>query len=340
MSAADRIVVLGESLVDLVHGAADLPGEARETPGGSPANVAIALGRLGRRLVLVTRIGDDARGQRVRAWLTASDVDLDAVTVRGATAAAHADIDEEGAATYRFDIDGDIGDITVAVFDRATVLHLGSIGALLEPGAGAARTALDAVHGHALVTYDPNIRPLITPDRAATRTRVEELAARADLVKASDEDLAWLYPERDAKSVARELAARGPALVVVTRGAAGALAVSDDGEIEIEIASPPARVVDTVGAGDTFMAALIDGLVSAGVAGAGARERLGLLTEAEVTRILVRAAEAAAITVGRPGADPPRSAELAHLPAAPRPFAPAIFTPATPTPGAAAPMKG
>lgn len=312
MSGPDAIVVVGEALVDIVRRPG---GPARETPGGSPANVALALGRLGRRPVLVTRVGDDPRGASVRAWLAESGVDLHAVAVRGRTATADAMLDEVGSAMYRFDIDGDLGDGTARHTADAGALHVGSIGALLEPGASAVRAAMLAAAGNALITYDPNIRPLVTPDRAATRARVVELVALADVVKASDEDLSWLFPGRDARSIARDLVARGPAMIVVTRGGEGALAVTR--EVEIDVASASVRVVDTVGAGDTFMAALIDGLVSAGATGAQARSGVERLTRDELAHILARATAAAAITVGRPGADPPRASEVAHGPTIP-----------------------
>lgn len=308
MTATDaaRIVVVGEALVDIVHRHA---GAVDEAPGGSPANVALTLGRLGRAPVLITRLGADDRGDRLRRWLSSSGV---AVTAVGAprTATAVARLDESGAATYEFDLDWDLDGIDTAALSTAGLVHLGSVGAVLEPGASQLTALVGAAREGATITYDPNIRPALVSDPAAVRRRVAELVDLADVVKASDEDLAWLHPGRDAVEVARDWQARGPALVVVTRGADGAVAVTADGLISIPAVRTP--VVDTVGAGDTFMGALIDGVVALGGAGAGLR-RAGGIPGIALEEVLGRAARAAAITVSRPGADPPFAAELAAV---------------------------
>ncbi|KAF2413900.1 hypothetical protein B1729_07505 [Microbacterium sp. B35-04] len=305
--AAPRVVVVGESLVDIVHRAG---GAVDEAPGGSPANVALTLGRLGRAPVLVTRLADDDGGRRVRRWLEESGVTVDAVTaVRTSTATAL--LDAGGAATYTFDLEWDLGDdvarLAQDVFASADLVHLGSVGAVLEPGAGQVAALVRAVHGRAIITYDPNVRPSLVRDPQVVRDRVDELIGLADVIKASDEDMQWLQPGRDAIEVAREWVMVGPALVVVTRGADGATAVTTDAEVVVPAAST--HVVDTVGAGDTFMGALIDGLL-ARAAGLGLRAPGGGIHPDELEALLRRAAEAAAITVSRPGADPPRREEL------------------------------
>ena len=305
--AAPRVVVVGESLVDIVHRAG---GAVDEAPGGSPANVALTLGRLGRAPILVTRLADDDRGRRVRRWLEHSGVAVDAVAAPR-TSTATAVLDASGAATYTFDLEWDLGDdvarLAEDAFASADLVHVGSVGAVLEPGAGQVAALVRAVHGRAIVTYDPNIRPSLVRDPQAVRARVAELIGIADVVKTSDEDVQWLHPGRDAIEVAREWVIGGPALVVVTRGAEGAIAVTADAEIVVP--AVPTDVVDTVGAGDTFMGALIDGLLSR-KADLGARAPGGGIRPDELEALLQRSAEAAAITVSRPGADPPRREEL------------------------------
>jgi fructokinase len=302
---AARIVVVGESLVDIVHRATEPP---VEIPGGSPANVAITLGRLGRTPVLVTRLAEDERGSRVRRWLSASEVDVVAVTGTR-TSTAEARLDSAGAARYDFDIEWDLDGFDASDVADAALVHVGSIAAVLEPGATHVSELIGAVRDRATITYDPNVRPALISHPAAVRRRVEEIVALADIVKASDDDVRWLHPGRDVEDVARQWQARGPAVVVVTLGADGALAVTRDGVLRIP--AEPAVVVDTVGAGDTFMGTLIDGVVSAGAASAALRRPGGGIPLSTLHDILTRCARAAAITVSRRGADPPRIADLA-----------------------------
>ena len=303
-----RVFVIGEALVDIVHRAT---GAVDEAPGGSPANTALALGRLGRRPTLVTSLGEDDRGRRVRRWLEGSDVEV--VAVRAArTATATARLDAAGAASYEFHLEWDLGSEAAQLADRvaatADVLHVGSVAAVLEPGATHVAEVVRASRTRAIVTYDPNIRPSLVDDEARVRARVDVLVGLADVVKASDDDLRWLHPEREAVDVAREWLARGPALVVVTFGSGGALGVTADGEVLVPAVS--ADVVDTVGAGDTFMGALLDGLLDRRAAGGAAPAPRTGIRSADVEALLRRCALAAAITVSRPGADPPRREEL------------------------------
>ncbi|GAA1962730.1 carbohydrate kinase family protein [Agromyces allii] len=295
------VLVVGEALVDIVHRA---DGSIDESPGGSPANVALALGRLGRSPRLLTAIGDDPHGQAVRAWLAASDVSVEGLPA-ARTSTALARLNAEGAATYEFDLDWQIKADDVEVADA---LHIGSIAATLEPGATAVAALLDRHRRRALITYDPNIRPSLIDDRDAVRLQALSLIGRADVIKASDEDVAWLHPGEDIAEVARRWSRSGPALVVVTLGSAGCLAVTPS--VELRVPAITVDVVDTVGAGDTFMAGLIDGLLSGGALGAEARAGLESLGEDSVTALLGRSALAAAITVSRPGADPPRREDM------------------------------
>lgn len=299
-----RVLVVGEALVDVVP---DADGTPRDLPGGSPANVAIALGRLGRDVRLVTLLGDDERGALVRRWLEASGVQVLArPTGSGRTSSAVVTLDASGAASYVFDLDWELTEVPD---DDCEVLHVGSIATVLEPGADVVLEAVRARRGRALVSLDPNARPAITPDRTGPAARVEELVALSDVVKVSDEDLHWLHPGVDPVATATRWATTGPGLVVVTRGGDGAVAVRPDGTT-LEVPGVPVRVADTVGAGDTFSGVLVDALLGLGVSGAGAAQALRALSDRDVLGAVSTAAIGAAINVSRPGADPPSRAEL------------------------------
>jgi fructokinase len=185
----------------------------------------------------------------------------------------------------------------------ADIVHTGSIAALMEPGAADVVRIINQLRTIALVTYDPNIRPALLGDPSTALRQVEEMVALADLVKASDEDLRWLYPTKDPLDVARSWLTTGLAVAVVTTGEGGAFAVARSGVIAVE--AERVDVVDTVGAGDTFMGALIDGLIRCGYQNAKARQGLRGIPADELEAILRFSAHAAAITVSRPGADPP-----------------------------------
>jgi fructokinase len=292
--SAASVLVIGEALVDVVH---RVDGSVAEHPGGSPANVALGLGRLGRSVDLLTDLGDDARGAVVREWLDLSGARLLPTAGGRHTSTATARLREDGSAAYDFDLSWEpSGDVEPAAYD---VVHTGSIAAVLEPGAGTVRDLLERARSTATITYDPNARPAIMGDRAESARRIEALVALADVVKVSDEDLAWLYPGADPGAVIEEWRQRGPAVVAVTLGAEGVLAVGAAGRVEVP--AVPTAVVDTVGAGDTFMAALVDGLLELG---------LDAVAGDHLEPVLARAARAAAINVSRPGASPPTAAEL------------------------------
>src|SRR5690606_2022417 len=291
--------------IDVVERAGEDP---VEHPGGSPANVAVGLARLGRDVELVTWFAPDARGAALRSHLERENVRLSGASARAPrTSTAHATLDASGAATYVFDLDWSP---PVQQSERTPlVVHTGSIAAVLRPGAATVTEMVDRYREDATVTYDPNIRPHVMTDRAATRSAVEKLVARADLVKVSDEDLRWLYPDEDALTAARRWLGTGPAAVCVTRGEKGTWAATAGG-LELTVRAHPVEVVDTVGAGDSFMAALVDGLWAAGLLGAVRRADLRSVTEPVLTRVLEHAAHVAAVTVSRPGANPPTRSEL------------------------------
>ncbi|MCL1870250.1 MAG: carbohydrate kinase [Promicromonosporaceae bacterium] len=301
-----RFVVIGEALVDVMPG---LDGP-RDLPGGSPANVAVTLGRLGHRPTLVTSLASDARGKAVRGWLESSGVDVVASEPStGRTSTAAVVLAPDGGATYEFDLAWDLpGELAGTAVRDADVVHAGSIATVLEPGARAVEAAMRVAGGRALVSFDPNARPAITPDVAAVLPRVERLVALSDVVKVSAEDLEWYHPGVDPLSVARHWAGRGPVVVVVTLGGDGAVVVRDGDTVRV----PGVRVTvaDTIGAGDTFTGALLDALAGLGARGPRARKVLEGLTPEQLAEAARWAASAAAVTVSRPGADPPTRAEL------------------------------
>lgn len=306
-AAERRALVIGEALIDVVHRA---DGQLAEHPGGSPANVALGLGRLGRGVDLLTWFGEDQHGALLTEHLEASGVAVvpgSATAPRTSVATAH--VGADGAATYEFDLSWHVPDRWTAPPQPPLVVHTGSIAAVLEPGGPDVATVLEARRGAATITYDPNLRPSLMPPPERTRPVVERLVALADVVKVSDEDLAWLEPDEHPLDVARRWATTGPAAVVVTRGGEGATAVLASGH-EVDVAAPEVEVADTVGAGDSFMGGLIDGLWGAHLLGADARAALHAAEPEVWQRVLTRCARIAAITVSRAGANPPTSAEV------------------------------
>ena len=185
------------------------------------------------------------------------------------------------------------------------------IAAVLEPGGSAVRDTLRAARPTATISYDPNVRPALMGDRTEARRLIEECVALADVVKVSDEDLEWLRPGEAVDDVVADWAGRGPSLVVVTRGGQGALVrLTRTGETHVA-SVPPVTVVDTVGAGDSFMAGLVSGLLDTGLAGGpAARDRLGRAELAAVVPALERAIATSRLTVGHPGAHAPTRADL------------------------------
>jgi fructokinase len=311
----EDVLVVGEALVDIVL---RRDGGRAEHPGGSPANVALGLARLGRPVRLLTRIGDDERGRAVRAHLEGSGVRLEPGSiVPGRTSTATATIDAAGVASYDFALDWDLpgspetgtplGE-SGAAFGTASALHTGSIAAFLQPGGDAVLGLLERAAGHLTISYDPNARPRLMGAPDAALARVRRIVARCDVVKVSDEDLAWLTPGQDPAAVARDWLDLGPAIVVVTLGGDGSFAVTRAGRVDVP--APAVTVADTVGAGDSFMSGLIDHLAGAGLLGAERRPALRAASADDVRAMLLHAARIAAITCSRAGANPPTRAEL------------------------------
>jgi fructokinase len=298
-----NVLVIGESLVDIIH----TPSGTEEHPGGSPANVALGLARLGVRTSFLTALGADSRGHAVADHLARSGVALLAEswsTPTTSTASAH--ISDDGAARYSFDLAWALPEgLQLPVADH---VHIGSVAAFLAPGADRVEEIVRALPASTTVSFDPNVRPGLVGDQGAAQQRFERLAARADIVKLSDEDAEFLYPGLRAHEAMRAIAALGPRVVALTLGATGSLLAAPSGSAEI----PPVAtaVVDTVGAGDSYISALLFALLDAG------RPRLGPRDSAELASAGAFAARAAAITASRAGAEPPVLCEVGAAPAA------------------------
>jgi fructokinase len=308
------VAVAGEALIDLVP--TDVDGLFSAVPGGSPANVAVGLHRLGVPTRLVARLADDAMGRRLRRHLESNGLDLGhVVTAAEPTSLAIVSVEGDGTVGYDFRVDGtadwqwtdeELADVVGA---DVAALHVGSLAMAIEPGASALRRLVERVREQVTITFDPNVRPLLMGRREAVVTRVEELVALSDVVKASAEDLSWLYPDDTPADVAARWLGLGPSLVAITLGPDGVLAAGSATGL-VQRPAVPVAVVDTVGAGDAFMAALIAGLAQRDLLGRAQTERLAALDAGELATVLDDAALAAALTCSRPGADPPTAEAL------------------------------
>ena len=308
MDAPQQVLVVGETLVDIVH---TPDGIVEEHVGGSPANVAMGLARLGHDTVLATSLGDDDHGIRCRGHVTDRGVRIENLDAgHHPTSTAVATLDDAGAAEYVFDLHWDLR--PVDRLERFAHVHTGSIAATLTPGATVVADTLRDARVTATISYDPNARPTIMGDADDVRPGIEELIALSDVVKASEDDVDWLYPGQALLDVMEAWGRMGPGLVVVTRGGDGVTyRVTSTGE-SAEAPARVDRVTDTVGAGDSFMAGLVSGLLDAGLLGdPDARTRLSDAPLADVTSAIDRAMGTSAITVVHAGAYAPTRAELA-----------------------------
>ncbi|WP_307033298.1 carbohydrate kinase [Arthrobacter sp. B3I4] len=308
------LTVIGEALVDVVQ----RPSGTQAHVGGSPLNVAVGLARLDHPVQFIGRYGRDAYGESVAAHLKSSSVLLPLGPDELPTSVAAASIDDDGAATYRFDLAWELPGLAARLpfmLQGSTLLHTGSIATMLAPGAADVLAAVEHAHPSMTISFDPNCRPSIIADAGQARRQAEKFVTLADVVKASDEDLEWLYPGEDPLDSARRWlslgGSEGPAMVVVTRGATGPWAINAAGEAQAP--TPPVKVADTVGAGDSFMAALLSGIVDLGLNGAQNRKDLRGLSAGSLRTLLAHAAAAAAVTVSRAGANPPTRAELNRM---------------------------
>ncbi|MBT2512441.1 carbohydrate kinase [Arthrobacter sp. ISL-30] len=288
------VIVIGEALVDVVTTSKG----TIEHPGGSPANVAYGLGRLEVSTALLTSIGDDERGAAIERHLSTAGVALlPGSRTQGRTASATATLAADGSAHYDFDIAWDLKPVTPAYLPK--VLHTGSIASFLAPGAAVVKGLLEQAHRECLVTYDPNIRPALLGSHAEALAIFEELVPLTDVVKLSDEDAQWLYPGQQPKEAAARILGLGAGLAVITLGSEGSLLATP--ATQLHVPSVRTTVADTIGAGDSYMAALIYGLLCRSTDG---------LAPSVLETLGRTASKAAAITVSRPGANPPTVEEL------------------------------
>jgi len=295
------IWVCGEVLIDI------LP--TGPVVGGGPANTAKALARLGHDVQFIDGISTDPYGQSTRAELLRDGVNLDlALASDKPTCTATVTLDAAGGASYEFLIDG------TATFDFASswlpdpyryqpqVLHIGTLVTMIEPGASALYDWAISVAELAPIVFDPNIRPSVQPDRDLYEAAVEKWAALSAVIKVSDDDLAWLFPGQAIEDVANRWINDGAFLVVVTQGANGIMGYTSDGRVEVP--GVKVDVIDTVGAGDTVGAIVVEAMLTHGLV-----ELRGELLRG----VLARAAAAAAITCSRKGAQPPFKHELPSI---------------------------
>lgn len=357
------ITVLGEALIDLVpHGG---PGGYQARPGGSPLNVAVGLARLGHRTALMARLADNAFGRQLQAYAHGEGLDLTrAPHAAEPTTLAVLSLDEHARASYDFYLDGTAdwqwtAAESAAVPPDTAVLHLGSLASWTEPGAQHVHAAAAARHAQdrVLISYDPNVRPGLLGNPRRARSLIERFVRIAHIVKASNEDLAWLYPDTPPDDIAARWLSLGPALVVVTDGPHGATLhhrplhdgsprdpsyregsphdsalprtstpTSTPTAIRVHRPGRAVEVADTVGAGDAFTAGLLSGLIRRGI-------HSPALLRAAATAPLVAAIDDAvlvsALTCQRIGADPPYAAADLDADTA-RPLTPADLTFARP----------
>ena len=297
-----QVWVAGEVLIDLIPNGED----RKPIVGGGPANTAKALSKLGIDTQFIDGISTDGYGQMAKDELVSAGVKLDYVKYSDKqTCLAIVLISDLGSATYEFIIEN------TATFefnhdwlpnpqtDRPSLLHIGTLATVIEPGASELFQWAQSVAKVAPIVFDPNIRPAVKSDREQYVAEVERWVSISSAIKVSDQDIKWLYPSLEIDQVVNNWLTKGPSLIVVTYGDKGLTGYRKDEVVSIEAVE--VKVADTVGAGDTVGAILVEAIVKDG---------LDSLKEIRLETMLKRAAKAAAITVSRVGANPPTSEEL------------------------------
>ncbi len=299
---SDQVWVAGEVLIDLIP----VGSEYVAVVGGGPANTAKALAKLGVKTHFIDGVSTDEYGQMAKAKLLSADVILDyAQHSNKPTCTAKVTLSKSGSASYEFVIEG------TATFDfsaswlpdpqkiKPSLLHIGTLATIIEPGASVLFKWAQSVAHVTPIVFDPNIRPVVLSDRDEYVKKVEQWVSISSAVKVSDEDLNWLYPDKAIYEIVNNWIEVGVQLVVVTLGDKGITAYRKNEQISVD--SVKVAVADTVGAGDTVGAILVEAIVNIG---------LDRLTGEVLKTMLNRASKAAAITVSRTGANPPSKEEI------------------------------
>ena len=307
------VLVIGEALVDVVHSG---DGGIKNVPGGSPANTAVALARLGITTFMKARISKDKFGSEIRSYLENQNVDLNlSLFVDEPSSVIDAFIQKDGSAKYEANLKGasDYGwtesELDIVLAENIKIIQLGSLTSYIEPGASNIENWYKKLRSNSkhLLTFDPNIRhPLDAQPEDEVRKRAKNLASLAHVVKASDEDLSWISPDQDVIETAKNFIENGTTLVVITLGKNGAVAINSNFEV-IQIPAPVVEVKDTIGAGDTFAAALIAQLLEKQIVD---EKALSALAVSDLRDILSNCAMTSALTCSRQGANPPYRHEV------------------------------
>ncbi len=307
------ILVCGEAIIDFMPARCGGEEGFLPRPGGSPLNVAVGLARLDVATAFFGRISRDPFGRQLYTHLERNGIDLTFVR-RGSepTALAFVVSDQQGEADYAFRWEATADrrlvarDLPGSLPDRVAAIHVGSLGTTLEPAASTLEALIEREKERRIVSFDPNVRPPLVADREAYLGRLERIIANADVVKVSDDDLGWISPDESVERIARRWHASGPAVVVVTLGADGVVAVAATGMAEA--GAPRVEIEDTVGAGDAFTSGLLAWFSQRETLDRTSLERLAVR---ELEEALAFASKVAALTCTRAGADPPRREELA-----------------------------
>jgi fructokinase len=303
------VVVCGEALIDMISSA---DGTQRSAAGGGPFNTARALARLGVPTAFLGRLSDDSWGQELAGLLVSDGASLELASIGSEpTTMAIAEVDSNGKAEYHFLVSGTSApNLTPAMVPirfgpQVIALHIGTLGLVLEPMASTLVDLIRREHGRCVVMLDPNIRLGLVPE-SGYRDHLRTAIAMSTIVKASEDDLAWLYPGLGYEEAAERILQEGARLVVVTLGAMGAFGAHRD--TRLRVAAPHMEVVDTIGAGDAFGAGLLAWL----------HDHVALRTDlslesGELEQALRQACVVGALTCSRAGAEPPWKSELSAL---------------------------
>lgn len=306
------IGVCGEALIDFTPVERDSELAYIPHPGGSPFNVAIGLARLGKSTAYIGKVSNDRFGNLLHAHLANNGVDLSRLA-RGSEPSALAFVipDDNGGHDFAFygretaEQSITIDEVPDSFPDDLTALHFGSYSLMLGSSADTYEHLMRRENDKRVISLDPNVRPALFPERAQYRRRMESLLPFATLVKASEEDFAWLYPNERVERIAEQWLDAGPSVVVVTLGDEGAVGLN--AVAAVKIAGVRVNVADTVGAGDAFMSALLARLDARNLLN---KEAIADLSQDAIADALAYANAAAALACARKGADPPTKAEV------------------------------